>query len=360
MEYKDWLYKWLDNYIKPAMKQKTVTRYSEIVKAHIAPKLGAYEVNEINPFMLQRFVTNLLQYGNTRTGKDLAPSSVNGIITVVQDSLKTAKLLGIADEYVADKIKRPKIEERQVTCFTKCEQQRIEQEIMFGKKTQLYGVVLCLYTGLRIGELLALTWEDIDLDSRIIRIGKTVYSKIKNKDGRWYLGTTKTEESDRIVYICDTLYDVLIDFQKFQNNNKNIFGKMYKNYFLKEVKNKFGKIVEYQIITKKNNNKINLVFTKEDGTYLGTDIIKYPFKVIHKELGIENCRFYDLRGSFATRSLRSGVEIKDVANNLGHKRIETTENYYIFSSIENLKNVTETFEKNFQILDDNLYFNKEK
>ena len=102
------------------------------------------------------------------------------------------------------------------------------------------------------------------------------------------------------------------------------------------------------------------MFTKEDGTYLGTDIIKYPFKVIHKELGIENCRFYDLRGSFATRSLRSGVEIKDVANNLGHKRIETTENYYIFSSIENLKNVTETFEKNFQILDDNLYFNKEK
>ena len=179
---------------------------------------------------------------------------------------------------------------------------------------------------------------------RIIRIGKTVYPKIKNKDGRWYLGTTKTEESDRIVYICDTLYDMLIDFQKFQNNNKNIFGK----------------IVEYQIITKKNNNKINLVFTKEDGTYLGTDIIKYPFKVIHKELGIENCRFYDLRGSFATRSLRSGVEIKDVANNLGHKRIETTENYYIFSSIENLKNVTETFEKNFQILDDNLYFNKEK
>lgn len=150
--------------------------------------------------------------------------------------------------------------------------------------TFISAFLTACYTGMRTGEVFALTWEDIDLDNRIIRIGKTVYPKIKNKDGRWYLGTTKTEESDRIVYICDTLYDMLIDFQKFQNNNKNIFGKKYKNYFLKEVKNKFGKIVEYQIITKKNNNKINLVFTKEDGTYLGTDIIKYPFKVIHKTI----------------------------------------------------------------------------
>lgn len=91
------------------------------------------------------------------------------------------------------------------------------------------------------------------------------------------------------------------------------------------------------------------MFTKKDGTYFGMDIIKYPFKIIHNELGIKNCRFYDLRGTFATRTLRNGVEIKDVANTLGHTRVETTENYYIFSSIENLKNVSETFEKNFQI-----------
>lgn len=210
--------------------------------------------------------------------------------------------------------------------------------------TFISAFLTACYTGMRTGEVFALTWEDIDLDNRIIRIGKTVYPKIKNKDGRWYLGTTKTEESDRIVYICDTLYDMLIDFQKFQNNNKNIFGKKYKNYFLKEVKNKFGKIVEYQIITKKNNNKINLVFTKEDGTYLGTDIIKYPFKVIHKELGIENCRFYDLRGSYATINLRNGIEIRDVADILGHKYIETTENFYITSTDENKKDVSNVFD----------------
>ena len=133
---------------------------------------------------------------------------------------------------------------------------------------------------------------------------------------------------------------------------------------MEEVKNKYGKTIEYRIVETVRKSKLlenlDLVFRKENGVYSGTDIVKYPYKVVHTELGIVNCRFYDLRGSFATRSLRSGVEIKDVANNLGHKRIETTENYYIFNSIENLKNVTETFEKNFRILDDVIYFYKEK
>ncbi len=88
-----------------------------------------------------------------------------------------------------------------------------------------------------------------------------------------------------------------------------------------------------------------MVFTRKDGTYSGTDIIKYPFKIIHHKLGI-NCRFYDLRGSFATTtiSLRNGCEIKDIAEMLGHKRIETTEKYYISSTKENKKRVNEKIE----------------
>ena len=83
----------------------------------------------------------------------------------------------------------------------------------------------------------------------------------------------------------------------------------------------------------------------KNGSYAGTDIIKYPFKIIHHELQIENCRFYDLRGSYATKCLRNGVEIKDVANILGDKRIETTENYYISSTAENKNDVTTVFDK---------------
>lgn len=84
---------------------------------------------------------------------------------------------------------------------------------------------------------------------------------------------------------------------------------------------------------------------KENGIYSGTDIVKYPYKVVHAELGIENCRFYDLRGSYATKSLRNGVEIRDVADILGHSKIEETENYYVTTTEETFKEASEKFEE---------------
>ena len=136
-----------------------------------------------------------------------------------------------------------------------------------------------------------------------------------------------------------------MNYKNSQNNYKKQYGKNYKRYVLKEVKNKYGKLVEYKIVENNSkHNKVEMVFTRKDGTYSGTDIIKYLFKIIHHELGIK-CRFYDLRGNFATISLRNGCEIKDIAEVLGHKRIETTEKYYISSINQDKKLVNETVEK---------------
>ena len=199
---------------------------------------------------------------------------------------------------------------------------------------------------MRTGEVFALIWDDIDLDNRIIKINKTVYAKDQEEKGRWYLGTTKTMGSQRDVYICDTLYNILLDYKNTQDNYKKQYAKKYKRYVLEEVKNKYGKLVEYKIVeSNSRHNKVDMVFTRKDGIYSGTDIIKYPFKIIHHELGIK-CRFYDLRGSFATISLRNGCEIKDIAEVLGHKRIETTEKYYISSTENNKMNVIINFDKN--------------
>ena len=199
---------------------------------------------------------------------------------------------------------------------------------------------------MRTGEVFALTWNDIDLDNRIIKISKTVYAKDKEEKGRWYLGTTKTVGSQRDVYICDSLYKILVNYKKSQDNYKNQYSKNYKKYVLEEVKNKYGKLVEYKIVeSNSRHNKVDIVFTRKDGIYSGTDIIKYPFKIIHHELGIK-CRFYDLRGSFATISLRNGCEIKDIAEVLGHKRIETTERYYISSTEKDKMTVVINFDKN--------------
>ena len=201
---------------------------------------------------------------------------------------------------------------------------------------------------MRTGEVFALIWDDIDLDNRIIKINKTVYAKDQEEKGRWYLGTTKTMGSQRDVYICDTLYNILLDYKNTQDNYKKQYAKKYKRYVLEEVKNKYGKLVEYKIVeSNSRHNKVDMVFTRKDGIYSGTDIIKYPFKIIHHELGIK-CRFYDLRCSFATISLRNGCEIKDIAEVLGHKRIETTQKYYISSTKEDKEKVGRVFEKSLK------------
>ena len=216
--------------------------------------------------------------------------------------------------------------------------------------TFICAFLTACYTGMRTGEVFALTWNDIDLENKIIKVNKTVYSKIKDDKGRWYLGTTKTEGSCREIFICDTLYKILYNYKEKQELLKKKYGRKYKKYELESIKNKNGKINEYKIVENKHKNSksVDMVFTKNNGLYAGTDIIKYPFKIIRNELGMKNCRFYDLRSSFATRTLRNGVEIRDVADILGHSRIETTENYYISSSDKNKKEANDILEQIIQ------------
>ena len=156
MKYKEWLDVWFANYIEPSSKTKTCERYSEIIEKHLKVKLGEYELEELSPIVIQKYITELMQSGNLTTGKGLAANSVNGIITVIQNSLKLAYTLGELKEYTADKIRRPKTKEKEVSCFSLAEQKKIEQAVLSSKKRKFIGIVICLYSGLRIGELLAL------------------------------------------------------------------------------------------------------------------------------------------------------------------------------------------------------------
>ena len=96
MKYKDWLEEWLENYIKPSVKTRTYEHYGQIVKLHIIPALGEYDLAELSVIVLQRFVTDLLNSGNKKTNKGLSANFVNAVISVIQNSLKTAHLIGVA------------------------------------------------------------------------------------------------------------------------------------------------------------------------------------------------------------------------------------------------------------------------
>ena len=88
MKYIDWLIQWLQNYIRPSVKMRTYERYRLIIEQHIKDKIGSMELNDLSPFVLQQFITGLLQSGNRKTGKGLSANSVNAIISVIQSSLK--------------------------------------------------------------------------------------------------------------------------------------------------------------------------------------------------------------------------------------------------------------------------------
>lgn len=141
---------------------------------------------------------------------------------------------------------------------------------------------------MRTGEACALTWDNIDFKKRIISIEHDVYSKVKDEKGRWYISTPKTKKGIRTVYICDTLLIALKNYKNKQEELKKMYGKDYHYYHVENVTNIFNKVVEQRIVEvskKKKESIINLIFTKEDGPFIGTDIIRYPYKVIHKELG---------------------------------------------------------------------------
>lgn len=142
MKYKEWLHNWLELYEKESVKQRTYKQYKDIIKNRLIPSLGEYEMEELTPIALQRYIVELSQKGNTKTGKGLAPNSVNSIILVLHSSLSMAYILGLTKEIHIDKIKRPKTSEKSVESFTKEEQKLIEQAVLSDKRDKMFGMIL--------------------------------------------------------------------------------------------------------------------------------------------------------------------------------------------------------------------------
>lgn len=295
MKYIEWLNIWLNNYIKPSSKERTYIRYWQLIRTHIAPKIGDKDVNELTPIVLQSFVTELLNSGNLRTGKELSANFVNTVISVVQNSLKTANLVGIASEYIANKIKRPKAKEKQVNCFSVSEQKKIENYILQSNKDKLFGIVLCLYTGLRIGELLALTWSDIDFGKGLLFVSKTCHDGNDGQNHIRIIDSPKTVNSRRVIPLAKQILSLLKGVKKrskceyiVADSDKPVFVRSYQR----------------------------------------------TFEFLLKKLNIPHKGFHSLRHTFATRAMECGMDVKTLSELLGHKNATITLNRYAHSLLE--------------------------
>ena len=309
MKYKEWLDVWFANYIEPSSKTKTRERYSEIIEKHLKVKLGEYELEELSPIVIQKYITELMQSGNLTTGKGLAANSVNGIITVIQNSLKLAYTLGELKEYTTDKIRRPKTKEKEVSCFSLAEQKKIEQAALSNKKRKLIGIVICLYSGLRIGELLALTWADIDFTKGTLTVNKTCHDG-RDENGKLcrITDTPKTTSSRRTIPIPKQLLSLLKEHKKKSNS---------------------------QYVVSSNGNGITVRSYQRS------------FELLQKRLGIERKGFHSLRHTFATRALECGMDVKTLAEILGHKNATVTLNRYAHSLMEHKQDMMNKLGKIF-------------
>ena len=291
MKYIDWLHSWLEDYIRPSVKLRTYERYKLIVEQHIKEKIGETELDDLSPLILQKFITGLLIDGNRRTGKGLSANTVNAVISVIQSSLKTAHVLELRKEYVAGKLKRPKLKEKPVECFTRAEQKQIERFVLSGSKDKLYGILLCLYSGLRIGELIALQWSDIDFSKGILTVSKSCYD---GKDGL-IIDEPKTASSCRTIPLPKQLFPILRGIRKKSDS---------------------------------------LFVVSNHGKPVSVRSYQRSFELILKKLKIEYRGFHSLRHTFATRALECGMDVKTLSEILGHKNPTVTLNRYAHSLIE--------------------------
>lgn len=306
MTYKNWLEEWLNNFIKISNKQRTFERYKNIISLHILPHLGDYNIEDLSPIILQKFISNLSQNGNKRTNKGLSSNYINGIVSIIQSSLKKAHILGLVTDYNADKIKRPKLVEKQIVCFTTCEQKKIEKHIANSHRQKLKGIILCLYTGLRIGELLALTWNDIDFAKNTLSVTKSCHDGYINSKHCVIIDTPKTQNSTRQIPLSKPLINLLKQLRKNTQSNYVI----------------------------SHNAKPILV-----RSYQRT------FELLLKKLNIQHKGFHALRHTFATRALECGMDVKSLSEILGHKNTTITLNRYAHSLWEHKANMMDKLGK---------------
>lgn len=287
-----WLDIWLRERIQPNVKRSTYEGYVRLAERHIKPLLGDLYLHEITCSALQAFTDQL--------GRTLAPSTVRGVARLLKATLKEAVAAGFIASSPFQHFRIPKAVHKTPRILTQCEQRRLEQAALSSGALEL---ILPLYTGLRLGELCALEWRDIDFQTKTLSVRRSIQRLSSTEStGKTALqiGTPKSESSMRRVPIPTFLLCLLRERK----------GKSAEDAF---------------------------VFSGKGGAAIDPRTLQNRFKAITRSLNIPCAHVHTLRHTFATRCLEQHIGFEVLAQLLGHSSPRITMDHYAHATGENMR-----------------------
>ncbi len=283
MLYKDLVLDWLKNQ-KIYLKYSTFTNYCNISHNQIIPNLGDYEVDQLNNDILQEFILNRLKQGRCDGKGGISQKYAQDIIAVLK--------LTLGKEV---EIQLPYSPPKEVEIFEKSDQVALINSLQSKITNKNFGILLTIHTGLRIGELCALKWSDINFDTQLLHINKTIIRTYTKEDGsKLNITAPKTRSSIRTIPL-----------------------------------NKW--IMQYAVLLRGLDNEY-IVTGKEK--YIEPNKYRLYYNRQLKDLDLPHRKFHSLRHTFATRCIECGCDYKSLSELLGHSNVSITMNLYVHPQLE--------------------------
>lgn len=292
----------ISNYIQvkeQVLKPSTIARYSNLFLNHIEKYFLNVTIQDVTNRKLQDYVDYLIK-------DKVTPIVIKESILLIRLSLKREAKFGEFAMPFIDLDIPVSEKKKNVETLTRIEEKQIINYILNGEKQKYCGVVLSLLTGMRIGEICALKWSDIDLKKRQINVNKTLQRIcLKNKKSIIQIGKTKTSSGSRYIPISNFLYDFL---SSIKPTNRDTF-------FL-----------------------TNSATSKEPRNY------RKIYKTLLKKLKIKTTTFHALRHTFATRLIENKIDIKTISELLGHASTNITISIYVHSEYSTKRKAVRTLD----------------